>query len=296
MELNEYLDRMELNEYLDRTEQYKLDHYTDIIMKTNNRRKAFKRMPLAQIHDQVMTKESKLLKELVTDNDIEKYFAVYHYLLWNGYFSHKNKFIYKENKKEECYDLALNIAAGNGCCRNIAVHFTNLVSKIQKDNNFILVGTRYKKAPKMLSKTSDITIRKAKEQVTPKKENIYYSTHAECFDNKNNIVYDPLNFNIVRMNYDDISEKYFNGTYDLGIENIFGLKETSDERIQTLYQRLAKSRLLSFVKKEPKSKEELLELRDKGIKICKENIDLLEEYHNELEEGYEYFYQKIKSK
>ena len=203
---------MGLNEYLDAAEEYKLKNYMDIIIKNSKRRKAFRRLPISQIHDQVMLKEANLLKELVTNNDIETIFSVYHYLLWNGYFSHKNEFTYKTNNKEECYDLALNIAAGSGCCRNIAVHFTNLINIIQNNNDFVLIGTKYKKAPTMLSKVSNIKPKKTKE-------NIYYSTHAESFDNKNNILYDPENFGIIRMNYDDISEKNFNGLYDLGIEN-----------------------------------------------------------------------------
>ena len=204
-------------------------------------------MPISKIHNSIILEEAKLLKQLVNEDDIEKYFSVYHYLLWNGYFSYNNRFKYKTKMNEKCYNLALNISSGSGCCRNISVHFTKLINEVMKDNNFILIGTRYKEKIKQLPESSDIIMKKVKEVKDTKPNNIYVSTHMESFDNKNNIMYDPLNFRITRMNYDKISDNNFIGTYDLGIESIFGMDENTTEKLENLEPRLKKSILLSLV-------------------------------------------------
>ena len=285
---------MKLEEYLAEAHNYKMNLYTKIIENSNEEVRKYRKSSLEGIHKEIIKEEAKLIKELVKDKDIEKIFSVYHYLLGNGYFSKKNIFKYKTKLNENDCNLALNVAAGEGCCRNISLHFTKIANEVLGDNRFVLIGTKYKGKPKYIHRTPEISMRIANEKIE-KPTNIYLATHMETFDDKTNSVYDPLNFSITRMNYDDISKKYFDGIYDLGIQSVYGSERPSD-RLPSLDQRLAKSSLLSLVKKDKKPMLELLELRDEGIEICKDNMDLLKDHQHNLREAYEYVYKKINKK
>ena len=292
---------MKLNEYLDELEEYRLNYYRELIKEDELVRRQYKKLKINEVYDSLTKDESKLLKTLVKDADIEKYFAVYFCLLWNGYFSYDKTFDYDNGfrSEETTGNLALNIATGKGCCRHISSHFTNLMNEVQKGNNFILIGTKTGINVEKIPTTEEIERKLKKGKITEARQELNYkfnSNHVESFDDKNNICYDLTKFNITRMNFDNISDDNFTGMYDLGIDNMFGTLKDENKRLKTLEEKVTKSKLLELVKKEYKPEEELRKLRDIGLDICNDNIDLLEEHHNTTNKKYEYIYKRINNR
>ncbi len=49
--------------------------------------RAYKSSPLRRGHDLVKEQEAQLIKSISNTDDIDVYQAIYHYLVWNEYFS-----------------------------------------------------------------------------------------------------------------------------------------------------------------------------------------------------------------
>ncbi len=280
---------MTLDEYLENSTNYKSQYYKKHILVSEEERYSYEKSKIKKESDKLLKKEASLLASLVKQNDPDVYFSVYYYLLWNGYLSTGNDFIFKSKKKEIDANLAINIACGAGCCRNIAVHFTNLMHQLDGKNNYILVGTRYKNSPKKIEDTDKI-----KQQIDKnysncdETKNIYLPNHMESYYLPKKTIYDPTGFNIQKVSYDSIGKENFIGIFDLGYESIYSQKESLEEKLSTLNKRLKTSELLVYAKKENLSKEKLIKLREMGIAICEENKDLIEEYREENNHNYEY--------
>ena len=283
---------MKLDKYLNEFKIYNGELYYKDILITRNDKIFYNNSKISKKYDDILNSEVELLEKLVEDKDIDKCFSVYHYLLWNGYLSCNNSFIYGTNNREIDSNLGLNISAGSGCCRNISIHYNNLMNKLLDDNRFVLVGTRYKKERPTIE-VEEIK-RYSKDMsfnIEPKHK--YSSTHAESLDNKQNKIYDPCEFNIQFINYDNIDKDNYNGLYDLGLESVYGINESFNERIGNLDKRLDKSILFAYAKKENISYKELLKLLRQGIDICLDNKELLKEHQEKTNETYQYIKKKI---
>ena len=283
---------MKLDKYL---KEFKLHngelYYKDILM-TRNDKYFYKNSDISKKYNEVLDNEVELLNKLVDNNDINTYYSVYYYLLWNGYLSVDNSFIFNTKSKEIDSNLGLSIANGEGCCRNISIHYNNLMNRLFNDDRFKLVGTKYKKERPTIE-VEEIKKYSKAENFINKETNKYLSNHAESLDSKNNIIYDPCRFNIQFINYDNIDEDNYNGLFDLGLESVYGINESFNERINNLDKRLDKSILFAYAKKENMSYKDLMKLLRQGIEICLDNKNILKEHSEKTNETYQYIKKNI---
>ena len=283
---------MKIDKYLEEFKLYNGELYYKDILITRNDKIFYNNSEISKQYNKVLDNEKELLNKLVVDKDIDKYFSVFHYLLWNGYLSADNNFVYSTKIKEIDSNLGLNIACGSGCCRNISVHYNNLMNKLLNDNRFTLVGTRYKKERPTVE-VEEINRYSKSEKLDIKPKGNYSSTHAESLDTTNNKIYDPSIFNIQFINYDDVDEKNFIGLFDLGLQSVYGVNESFNERIDNLGKRLDKSILFNYCKKENMSYKDLMKLVRQGIDICLDNKNLLKEHQERTNESYQYIKKNI---
>lgn len=283
---------MKLDKYLEEFKIYNGELYYKDILITRDDKTFYNNSKISKKYDEILDNEAELLNKLVDNNDINTYYSVYYYLLWNGFLSADNNFVYSNKNKEIDSNLGLNIACGNGCCRNISVHYNNLMNKLLNNDRFKLIGTRYKKERPTIE-LEEIR-RYSKDMnfnIEPKHK--YSSTHAESYDSKNNIIYDPCRFNIQFINYDNVDEDNYNGLFDLGLESVYGINEDFNERINNLDKRLDKSILFAYAKKENMSYKDLMKLLRQGIEICLDNKNILKEHSEKTNETYQYIKKNI---
>ena len=283
---------MKLDNYLESARKYKEDYYKKCILMAEDSRYQYLNSNLSKKADEVLQIDKSLIETLADDKDINTYFSIYYYLLWNGYFSVDNDFIWQSKKKEIDSNLGLNITAGNGCCRNISVHFTNILNALT-DNDFTLIGVRYKNNIKSIKPPKEIKQKVTKEEKIDKPKNIYDVNHLSVFYTKNKTIYDPQNFLIQKMNYDNIGKEYFIGAFDLGLDCICNPYINLEERLNSLSKKLETSKLFAYVEKKLIEQKELRSLMKKGIKICQENQETIIKHQQEVKPLYQYIKKEI---
>lgn len=283
---------MELDDYLENAQRYKEDYYKKCILMTEDSRYQYLDSDLSKLADEVLQIDKSLIEAIADEKDINTYFSIYYYLLWNGYFSENNNFIWQSKKKEIEANLGLNVAAGNGCCRNISVHFANILNALT-DNDFTLIGVRYKNNIKGIKPLKEIKQKVTKKEKIDKPENIYNANHLSAFYTKNKTIYDPQNFLIQKMNYDKIGKEYFIGTFDLGLDSIYNPYINLEERLNSLSKKLETSKLFAYVEKKLIEQKELRTLMKKGIKLCQENQKIIKKHQQDTKPLYQYIKKEI---
>lgn len=89
--------------------------------------RAYKSSPLRRGHDLVKEQETQLIKSISNTDDIDVYQAIYHYLVWNEYFSAENKFVgFSTDIIELTSESTIAIASENGCYRNFTCHLKKI--------------------------------------------------------------------------------------------------------------------------------------------------------------------------
>lgn len=259
----------------------KKEIYVNEYYQYKKEREEYNKTALKAVYNQCVLEEAKLLQRLVPKQKLEYYFVVYYYLLWNGYFSFANHFTGTYRPKELPYEIGISIANGTGCCRNIAVHFRNILHLLTRSNDIILVGTNSINRTS-ISKTPYIKMRRIKSSDDIDKEESNIPSHIELLDFATKLVYDPTNFSVGYL------KKQNNGMLDLGVEILLNYDLDEDVRQNLIkYFRTIERKVASW-DIEPYSKEKLKQIRQVGIDICLANLPLLAEFQKQQQHIYHY--------
>lgn len=276
----------------------KIDKYLRFYKNMELWHRAYKSSPLGREYDLVKEQEAKLIKNISNTDDIDIYQAIYHYLVWNGYFSAGNKFIGASTGIIElASESTIAIACGNGCCRNFACHFKNLMNLIEEDSALILVGTKYERKREEKIKIKGLKAEIDKERIEPYKDlmSLFFPNHVEVLDIKNTKepkLLDPFNFDI-----HTVSEKQSllkRQMIDFGTGLLFDFEMRKEDRDKIIKHGYNLEKEFSRRKLIALTLEEKTEKYQQAINLCKEKDSLLKEYQTEMNPIYQHIKEETK--
>lgn len=252
---------------------------------------------LSQVYHQALARDSELLQKLNKSGNFDSYFAIYYYLLWNGYFSSDKCYIF-ELPKIENTEMGQNIYCGNGVCRNISAHFVDVLNEIDSSQKLLLVGTKYENKYKGLDKCREI-VQHVNYEPTPIKPLPGIPTHLRpnhlevMKENKDSFyLYDVTNFIIRRINLDK-SEKnssILNISCDLWLGNNY---DDINTRLSLLPKYNEFTTVLSSKEKRITSLGYLKEIRAKAIERCQSNSLLINGHYQDNNHIYKYIKKEL---
>lgn len=266
---------------------------TKEIMLANELRKEYQDTTLVKIYDEIINNNAELIKKISTDKHIDRYFAIYYYLLYNGYFSNNNKFTYSVPQTLEIMPfLGMNICEGHGVCRNIAPHFVNIMSKIRPREKLFLIGTYLERRKNKLKRSEFITENiEYKDYIRNNDRNKYRHLEVMRLEGKKLVLLDPTNFYIqILIEKEPVKNK----PLDLTCDFIFGRDSVNYQKItQEREAAITASREISTYQKFHAEKDYLEEIRDYAINTCLRNQSTIDRYHEENEHLYNYMTKEL---
>lgn len=255
-----------------------------------------KYLELGELHsiyrDTVVPMQAKIMQETAGNtpyNDV--YFAIYYYLLWNGYFSYNQQFIAGRDNEYIPTEKGISISTGIGDCKNISCNYVDVVQTLLPKQVNLLAGTHCSYESSVVS--SDKIIRKinSSESREDLKKFVFLPNHQVVFvsNMSGQYLYDPTNFMIQR--FSDFSTASETEPTDLRINLGEGefLPDVS-LRISFLDKVSKSSRKLNRIRKHSYPDEALVEIMHAGIELCEDNISGIRDFHEQMNP----FFKKVK--
>ena len=276
----------------------KLQIYREMLDDISLEEKLCKKALFLKFYKSLLQEEAKLVLDLANDKNTDVIFSIYHYLILNGWFSCSNHFQIAACPDELYSKPEMSVCIGGGCCRHIAPHFANIMNYIDFSFNkkFCLVGTNYETHRSKLPESSEITYSiddysfdylHSGEEV-----DYHYPNHIEVLSKTEHTLYDPLNFNIQKIDRDNKSQDNYIGPMDLAFGMIYDSSISSLKKYSMLEEKFYKD--ITCYKRYSLSEKELIALRDIGIDICLSNMDRIKDYKEKNEGAYQYIKREAK--
>lgn len=251
-----------------------------------------------KFYNLILKEEAKLIYNLSEQGNTDIMFSIYHYLALNGWLSSKRDFQLTASPDELYSRPEVSICMGGGCCRHLAPHFLTIMNILNnsKTKSFHLVGTNYEKFRGKLPNANEITYSIDHDAFdyfqSGEEYDYHYPNHLEVLSKIDKTLYDPLNFNIQRIDFDDQNLENYIGPMDLAMGMIYDSSVSSFEKQVRLHDVFYKN--ISFFKRYSLLDEELIKLRKVGIDICLSNMDKIKDYNEKYDKAYQYVKNKAK--
>lgn len=243
---------------------------------------------LCDLHNKTIQQEAKLIDKLLPQKSNLMIMAVYYYLLWNGYFSASRTFCANSYPDELAVDRSISIACGNGCCRNVSTHFYKILQLLDRSSSFSLIGSRYGYVRQPLEENAAI-----RRRINPNMFSHYNVSEDSC--NHLEVLYaptmtllDPFNFYIQKIknnhsNKDDSKSVLL----DVAVSAMFDFDLSETIRSNVFEKNSDGLDFFSECEVVPFPLQELRILQAKGIEICRNARNLLEQYTDKMQDDYQ---------
>ena len=181
-------------ESLKKWENYMMSNLDEMLLLIDS----YKNSNLKVGYDFLLKKEADLIRSICDGNlTFVRVFTVYYYLLWNGFFSYKNNFVFKCSK--DCINSkpGISIINGEGVCFNIAAHFCDILKYLPVDYSGFVVGMHAKESDNWDSFHPDIKKHSSDDVLNSD----VLLNHANVLIMKKDDIYilDPTNFLIYKV-------------------------------------------------------------------------------------------------
>jgi len=274
------------------SEKERIQNYYEMIEERNDEEHTFQNTLLLRFYKELLKEEAKLIEKLTGNGDIDKAFSIYHYLTFNGWLSSNGNFEITAFPEELHSQPEMSICFGGGCCRHLAPHFANIMNYLNGDEpkSFQLVGTNYKTWRKKLTPSKEIMCHTDSisflDAESTQVSDYHYPNHVEVYSNLNQSLYDPLNFNIQRINFSNQNPDNYIGPIDFAMGMMFDSSTTARQKSTELEDALKKD--ISNCKRHSLSDSELVDLRNLGIDACLDNMAQIQDFKKKNESAYQY--------
>lgn len=263
-----------------------IDDKHDLYLRTLNEietiTKKLKKSELYRYNQELILQESSLIKKIAgSDNRLSTYFAIYYFLLWNGYLSSNNTFVFKESDFEIKTLIGNSIYYGSGLCRNISAHFTEILRAINQFASVYTIGTYFDFRKQVRIPQSKFIECERETVVSRKKSNNSSLTinHAETFVSIDTAwLFDPTNFRINKLNFS--TNFCSDNLYDIRTTLFLDEFKINSNHQQTINSLEEFSRSLSKTEVIPVSLPKLIMIREEGINKCIEGYNHITEFRN----------------
>ena len=269
----------------------KMDGYLSYYENLEFYYKTYKSSHLGKEYEQLQKQEAELIKSITEEKNLVLLQALYHYLVWNGFFSAGGSFLgASEDIIELRTEKAIAIACGSGCCRNFACHFKNLANRIG-NNSLRVVGTKYKEKRDTGSGIEGLQEKINKESFHHPKNifSLFFPNHTEVLDLTHISqprLLDPFNFGVhTVLNERTLLKK--KQMIDFGMGMVIDYNMDSEVRNQIIKNGESLEKEFSKRKLEPLPIKERKVIYQQAIDLCNEKRDLLEEYKRQMNPVYQ---------
>jgi len=271
------------------------DPESDYMVKLSH---VYRKSNLKKDYDFLLTKEAELIKKICEGTTAHHFvFAVYYYLLWNGFFSINRRFEFDRSKYSILEHSGLGVTTGKGVCLNIAAHFRDIIKHLTNDYYVFAVAVHLKESDYFNASNPEIHRNIADNKSISNSQSS--SAHKKPSFNHANVligdkitghdyIFDPTNFimyNVVDT-YENNQPLYrIDATISLDLDisvDQKGYKKVLDT-IAKYNKHLARKKYIRY------SDEALDKVLKTGILLCQKHIkDILE-----FRKKYDYLYDRI---
>ena len=247
---------------------------------------------LKGMYNEVIKNTSSLLKELNVD-DPNVLFAIYVYLYRGGYLSYNHSFEYSSDMKDFALLSGLDVIRGTGVCRSISSFLTDLCIEQDYIATNLMVNTT-ERTCKNLQKMSLQTLRK---EFSGKELGEIVSTIAKIIslpnhiitlvkDNDMSYIFDPMNDEFLIYDTKNKITVPKNKNLIMTYKPIIQMTQRCIGTLKSLSTREIKDILKTPSINYKTYRKKYVE----GLKLCKNNLLLLEELYNNNTKLYEDIY------
>jgi hypothetical protein len=244
---------------------------------------------IESLYEESLDRTSSLMKEFCLDEPIS-IFTMYVYLYRNGYLSHNHEFQYDFHLKDLPRLYGADVLNGNGVCRSLATHLSDLYNHMGYESETFAVHTSGEACrglehlcPTPLVKTERAS--KLVKMVNTATGIIHMPNHLILNVKQNGINYtlDPTNDGMLNPSGKNLLVPTSPNT-----RMILSLNATRVQRgIKQLKGGLSLKGLKEDLQMPTIDIEEYRKIYLETLKLCRENPDILEQFYLESQELYE---------
>lgn len=244
---------------------------------------------IESLYEESLDRTSSLMKEFCLDEPIS-IFTMYVYLYRNGYLSHNHEFQYDFHLKDLPRLYGADVLNGNGVCRSLATHLSDLYNHMEYESETFAVHTSGEVCrglehlcPTPLVKTERAS--KLVKMVNTATGIIHMPNHLILNVKQNGVNYtlDPTNDGMLIPNGKNLLV-----TTSPNAHMILSLNATRVQRgIKQLKGGLSLKGLKEDLQMPTIDVEEYRKIYLETLKLCRENPDILEQFYLESQELYE---------
>lgn len=264
----------------------------DILSSFRTQKVASDYKELEKLYDEVIANTGDLISELDFKDPISV-FAFYIHMYRSGYLSYNKDFKYSTNMKDFSCLNGLDVIRGRGVCRSVASMLSDIYRKINMESQCMIVKTDGDTIHQ-LEHLSEINVEKTEDSqkfvkfVSTLTKYIPIPNHMITYVSANgkNYILDPMNDG---MMYNDNKNKLIlANNQDYSMKNF--------PTLMSFYKLLGMFERNSKMDKSFKSidEEEYRKIYLDALKVCKDNIWMLEKFYEENKELYHEIYHKSK--
>ena len=235
-------------------------------------------------YEKIIKMSATIIKELGFENNPTSYYAIYIYLLWNGYFSNNMKYKTQNNNLLNIRSLErIDIIYGKGCCRNNVNLMKHIFDKLGYKTHTLINTTLLYSVDYTLDHNIYQNSRKliGERTYNMAKEEILTGNHANLLleDNNNYYVYDPtnkLNFKLDKIFTADL----YNGIGKCYVKpwGFIVFDHQTREEVIDMLEKIKNQDTSKFL-----TDKEITEIIIDSLNNCHKNKELLLEFRSLLE-------------
>ncbi len=237
---------------------------------------------------------SKFIKELNTQKDVTSYYIIFAYLLWNGYLSQNNKYIYsKENLLDISGFFGIDIITGKGNCKSISEFFNDILKKSGFNSTFLVNSFNNMYRDYIV----DITQRIKTGPIT-KKVSFTSSTYLDPIgthssilvkENNNYYILDATNLAVYKTD-NLLNASLYNGLGTCQIKpwGFIVYENLKQDDVQNIINAIRSQNISSFM-----THEEIKEKSENALLVCRKNKALILDFHKSIQKDINNIYNNI---
>ncbi len=246
------------------------------------------------IYKEFINNISVLINDIKYDPSSEDIMYIFCYLMYNGYLSQGNKFIFDWPTNELDLRMALSVIFGQGVCRNVGAFLNDILKEFNFETYGIITDRSTFSSPKFLITqdlfnlcNSDLTTFEKKSDEYFKTKKITNGDHFEVLvHDKKWLLFDPSNIGTYRIIRKDNGYSIMNY---LKFYSLYALGTCDINKTMKLY-RLFKDKYLV-----PNNTNESIKRQEECFNICEQSKQKILRFRNDNERHIELLSEAIRS-
>lgn len=234
-------------------------------------------------YDSLVHTTAQIVRELGIQGNSTSYYTVFAYLLWNGFLSWKENYIYDKHQLLgiEGFD-GIDVICGRGSCRAIADFFQRVLRQFDFRTHFLVnsVHTTSKYHYPAIDRYDKEGMIPQSSTFSSDRQIDIIGNHASVLllQDSNYYIYDVTNLSVYKVD-DPLVAHLYNGVGECHIKpwGFLMYEQWKQRDLLNWFSMISQQNPSSFW-----SDTEIQEITDETLNECKKNQDLLLDFHHQI--------------